>query len=327
MSKLAATALGGLCALGWNFRAAADTFEELANPAAAVSDLGMLLLPFVQDCKKPGSELDRARCGAINRFLVARLPEQTFRAPVDGPSSVSVSEYDARLKGVSLTVAGCLACTQPVDAAGERLFVTLAAPGAGARPLARSVELWRTALSFSGVAESTAWLASVRPHLRAEMVFRPANAPWTRGRARGYAFKPLGVRVWNRCTGEIVFSQPRSSGPARKDDCPAPGEAASEPLAAPEGASESLDSAEITRALAAVSADLAECVRQFPMHGKSLLVFEVGGNGAPRKVLVEGAAAGTALAKCLVDVAMQARFPSSSAVQRFKYPVPAKQAK
>ena len=58
----------------------------------------------------------------------------------------------------------------------------------------------------------------MRPFLRAEFLFQPADAEWSFGPSRGYALKFVGGRVFNRCTGEVLASKPPSDGPRRR--CP-----------------------------------------------------------------------------------------------------------
>src|SRR5581483_8286056 len=73
------------------------------------------------------------------------------------------------------------------------------------------------------------WLTEVRPALRAELVFRPAEEEWTFGAHRGYALELLAGRIYDRCTGEIVLSKPPSQGIA---DRPPPGREHEDPACA-----------------------------------------------------------------------------------------------
>jgi len=207
--------------------AAADAaaFEDVAREAAPVSDLGMLVAPFVDDCRSGKGELERARCEVVRSALKSRLPGRTFAFTREEADAVLVSDYDARIKGVRLTVVGCLACKQPVDAGSERRFVTLKQPTRGAAGGPVAVEVARATVSFASLGEWETWTKKVKPFLRVELLFQPADGPWTLGASRGYAWRPIGVRVSNRCTGEVVYSQPPSRGPAAKDEpCKAAGD-------------------------------------------------------------------------------------------------------
>jgi hypothetical protein len=148
--------------------------------------------------------------------------------------------------------------------------------------------------------------------------------PWALGPNKGYAFKLVGVRVSQKCTGEVVFSQPPSHGPAPRENCTAvaAAEAPSKAPQAPAAGSQELSPTAINQAMAAVKPDIDSCLKHFPMRGTSYLSFVVAGSGQPQTVTVEGPAAGTALAQCLVDAGVRAKFPSFQRdTQRFKYPI------
>jgi hypothetical protein len=303
--------------------APAPAFEDLAREAAPVTDLGMLLAPFVDDCKRL-PEPDRGRCELVRGSLRGKLPGRSFLFTRDGADAVVLSPFDPRTRTARLTVVGCLACKQLVEAApGERRYVTLRAPTKGPSGGPVAAEVARTSIALGSPADAEKWAKAVQPFLRVELLFRPADQPWTIGTSRGYAFTPLGVRVYNRCTGEVLVSDPPSRGPApREPQCTAPeAEEADEP--APPA--ETLTSAQINEALAGVRSELEGCVAEHRMAGTARLAFEVPGSGVPNKVTVEGSVAGTALGQCLAAVGMKVKFPPfRGEKQRFKYPVPLK---
>lgn len=306
------------------------SFEELEKNAYPVSDLGMLVAPFSDECAAGRRDLDRTRCLGVRAYLKDQLPQRTFITKVPGEEALTVTDYDARLRGVRVVVAGCLACGAPVETAAPgkaKRFVTLKAPRAGARSLRDGVSLAETTVTFQDVAASAAWMKETKPLLRAEFVFAPGETAWTLGASRGFAFRPLGVRVVNRCTGEVVFSQPPSAGNAAADQegCagvsrPVAEEKTGEGEAAAPG---QLDSMTINRAMQAMRAEADACSTRFPMQGTAYLSFVVGGeNGLPIRVTVEGTLKGTALAQCLTDAALRVRFPTfRTEKQEFTYPV------
>jgi hypothetical protein len=300
---------------------AAPGFEELARQAEPVSDLGMLLAPFVDDCRR-GPELERLRCESVRASLRARLPARTFLYARDGAEAVPASPFDPRLRGLRLTVVGCLSCKQLVEAApGERRYVTLKVPTRGPSGGPVAAEVARATVSVASPAEAEKWIRTVQPFLRVELLFRPADQPWTVGVSRGYAFSPVGVRVYNRCTGEVLYSDPPSLGPApRESQCtPAEAEATEDEKEPPE----LLSPAAINEAIAQARGEIASCVAQSNLRGTARLSFEVAGTGLPESVNVEGAAAGTRLGECLSAAGMKVKFPPFRGDrQRFKYPVP-----
>jgi hypothetical protein len=302
--------------------APAATFEELARNAAPVSDLGMLLWPFVDDCRRSNGDLDRARCETVRGFLKARLPGRTFLYTREDAEAVLASGYDARTKAVRLTVAGCLACKQLVEVGpGERRYVTLKMPSRGTSGGPVAAEAARASVGLATAADADRWTKDVQPFLRVELVFEPMDQPWTIGVSRGYAFNPVGVRVSNRCTGEVVFSQPPSGAEAPRDSqCAEP--AGTDAAEAAEEPAETLAPAAINQALGEVRGALDACVDQFKMPGTARLVFVVAASGLVQSVKVQGSVAGTPLADCLSGVARKVSFPAfRGPVQRFTYPV------
>jgi hypothetical protein len=298
----------------------ASSFEALAREAAPVTDLGMLLAPFAGDCRRVGGELEIARCESVRSALRASLPARTFLY-VRGTDAVLASPYDPRTRAVKLTVVGCLSCKQLVEAApGERRYLTLRVPARGPSGGPVAAEVARAAVSFGSPAEAARWMKAVLPLLRVELLFRPADQPWTVGVSKGYAFTPLGVRISHRCTGEVLFSEPASQGAAPRDSqCEAPALAEADP---PQEAPETLSPAAINEGMNQVRGDLDACAAEHRLGGATRLVFQVAGSGLPGSVTVEGSAAGTALGACLAAAGMKARFkPFRGPGQAFKYPV------
>jgi hypothetical protein len=316
----AARAVVLACATVYAFpAAAAPSFEELVRQAEPVSDLGMLLAPFVDDCRL-GPELERLRCESVRASLRAALPGRTFLYTRDGADAVPAAPFDPRARALRLTVVGCLSCKQLVEAApGERRYLTLKLPtrGPAGGPVAAAVA--RASVSVASPAEAQTWMRTVQPFLRAELLFRPADQPWTIGTSRGYAFAPVGVRVYNRCTGEVLYSDPPSQGQAPRDSqCTPAGVEEQEAEERPE----TLSPAAINQAMAQARPDIDTCVVGARMKGTSRLAFSVAPTGVPEKVTVEGAAAGTPLGDCLVGAALKVKFPAfRGEQQRFKYPV------
>lgn len=307
--------------------AAATTFEALAADAGTPVDFATLMLPFVEDCKDARREIDRARCRGVRSTLRQTLPTRPMRTIVDQPGLVSLTDYDARVKGFKLIVSGCLACKEPVRVgkSGERRFVTLAAPSHEADDLASSVEVARASLTFDDVAASRAWAESVGPTLRAEFVFAPEGTEWSFGPARGFAWKPLAVRVFNHCTGEVVYSKPASTGPAAKyhsGDCErgAPGEVVS---GATDAEIAQLSPTDINAGIGAVRKDMEACASRVAFTATAKLNYVVPGiSGVPSSVTLSGPLGGTPAGDCVLEAARKARFAKfRGAEQKFTYPV------
>jgi hypothetical protein len=303
----------------------AGTFEALAVQAMPSVDLGTLIAPFVEDCENARREIDKARCRGTVSFLKQTMPAHTYSAIVSDPEAVTVSEYDARVKGFRVGAVGCLACKQPVSAGkGEvKRMVTLRMPDKNARTLPSALEVAEASLTFADVSASKVWLAEVRPHLRVQYVFQPTPTPWTYGPSRGFAFHLLGARIFNHCTGEVLYSQPQSEGLADKysegNECDgnARGDvnvpALQAKLAAPD----------IARGMQAIKSEMDRCHKQFQLRGRADLEFVISGaTGLPSSVAVKGSLGGTTLGQCLTDAARKAQFPRfSQDRQAFIYPI------
>jgi hypothetical protein len=242
---------------------------------------------------------------------------------------VSVSLYDAAAKGYRVRLLGCLTCEEPVQLpGGEQRFITLKIPAAGAETMGAGVELSRPVVSFNTVDEARIWEAGVKPHLRAEFVFKPAGTAWSYRRHRGVAFTPVASRVFNRCTGEVIVSDPpseeRARVPAGIEGCQKGGKEIGE--AAPEredGPLPRLGSTDINQAMQTAREEIAACDAQFKMRGNVVLdVVVAAAGGAPQSVRAEGTLDGTGVARCVVEAVRKVRFPRiQPATQTFKYPV------
>jgi len=325
--RSAARAVLIACAAGLALPAGAApgaTFEDLAREAAPVHDLGMLLAPFVDDCRRAAGDVERSRCETVRGALRSRLPGRSFLFTRDGADGVVMTPFDPRTRSARLTVVGCLACKQLVEAApGERRYVTLKAPTRGPSGGPVAAEVARASVNLASPADAEKWAKTVQPFLRVELLFRPADQPWVVGVSKGYAFEPLGVRVYNRCTGEVLLSEPPSRGQApREPQCtPADAEEAEEP---PEPAV-ALTPAQINQVMAGARPELDACAAEHRRPGTARLVFVVPASGTPETVTVEGSVAGTPLGQCLAGVGMKVKFPAfRGEKQRFKYPVPLK---
>lgn len=304
----------------------AGSFEALMATALPSVDLATLIAPFVEDCEGARREIDKARCRGTVRFLKQTMPAHTYSSIVADPEGVTVSEYDARVKGFRLGAVGCLACKQPVTTGkGEvKRMVTLRMPDKNARTLPSALEVAQASLTFKDVTESKTWLAEVRPNLRVQYVFEPSPTPWTYGPSRGFAFNLLGARIFNHCTGEVLYSQPKSEAAADKysegDEC---GQDAGSTTAANETALAKLAATDIAKGMQQIKPELDRCHKQFQLRGRADLEYVINGStGLPRSVAVKGSLVGTLLGQCLTDAARKARFPRFSAeTQPFSYPI------
>jgi hypothetical protein len=321
------------------------TFEEAARTAAAAPELDALVAPYLDDCSKARREIDRARCRGMMSFVQGKLPGRSYSTVVDSPNVVSVSSYDAAIKGYRVRLVGCLTCEKPLAGpGGQKRFVTLKVPDKHAVSFGAASRLADSTVSFDSVPEARAWEAKVGPRLRAEFVFKPTAKEWSYRAHKGLAFVPVASRIFDRCTGEVLYSSPRSEGkvavgeevegcepeaPATasrsdKEQGPAPagGGRDKEGVEGRPGP-EKLGASEITQALKPVQASLRDCDTRFRTRGSVDLEFEVPGQGgAAQAVRAKGQLGGTEVAQCLLEAARKVRFPQfQRASQTFSFSV------
>ena len=172
----------------------------------------------------------------------------------------------------------------------------------------------------------------MRPFLRAEFLFQPADSEWSFGPSRGYALKFLGARVFNRCTGEVLASKPPSVGLAdlpegsREDEaCLQAGGAAgttaegdtADDLKLPD----ELESDAIADAMTRIRPPVFACYSRFEVPGTAELTYIVAGNGMVQSIRVGGSFDGTPTGDCVLDAGKNARFARFKAArQQFTYP-------
>jgi len=322
-----------------------DNFEVVASNATRTSDVTTLLAPFFDRCDQEKRDIDRSRCAVSQAYLRRVLPARVYSITTDDPAVITVSDYDASIRGYRVGLSGCIACTTPVAVgrAGKRGLITVGVPKGG-ETVAASVEITRGTVGFETLPEAKRWLAEVRPTLRAELVFRPADKEWTFGATQGYALELMAGRVYNRCTGEIVVSTPPSKGQA---DRPAPGREQEDPACAPRkpvAAAESaatasrpggavgagapdeplpseLSKTAIADSMGQIRAQVFACYQKYDVPGSVQLTYEVASNGTVQSLHLDGSLDGTPTGACVLEAAKNAHFPPfQAATQKFTYP-------
>jgi hypothetical protein len=297
------------------------SFEELLRQATAAPDAETLAAPFAEDCERSRREIDRARCRGTQDFLRAKLPEKLLHTVVDSTRVVSVSAYDASVRGFRVRVLGCLTCDDPAKGPeGDELYLTLAAPQKQSETLREGVIIGETRVNFSEPDAARAFETKVKPHLRAEFLFKGNGTTWSHRGKRGVAFAPVAMRIFDRCTGEVLFSEPRSEaavnvveGLAGCGDQPAvaAGETSApkktgEDLTPPE----KLGPRELGDAIKATQKAVAACDSQFRTRGTVEVVLDLDGNGgSARAVRAKGNLGGTPVATCVTEAVRGAKFP------------------
>ena len=139
--------------------------------------------------------------------------------------------------------------------------------------------------------------------------------------------KLLGMRVFNRCTGEVLVSRPPSTGiadmPGIDDGCKVrePDDDPSQRADSAEGLPPELSKDVISKAMGTLRAQVFACYEKYRVPGRAQLDYVIAGNGTVRSVRLEGAFLGTPTGTCVLEAAQNARFQSFAGErQQFSYP-------
>jgi hypothetical protein len=300
------------------------TFESLSEVAVPAPKADALVAPFAEDCERSRREIDRARCRGTQSFLRAKLPQKVMSTVVDSSRVVSVSAYDAAVRGLRVSLVGCLTCDDAAKGPeSEPYYITFAVPGSKANTLREGVILGEATFPVANPAEAKAFEANVKPHLRAEFLFRGEGKEWKHKGQRGVAFPPIGMRIFNRCTGDVLFSQPQSTAHVNV----VKGLAGCEPAVANAGTNsasasiardkedvaaepEKLGSRELGDALKATREAIVACDAQYKTSGTVDVELDLAGTGGTAQaVRTKGRLGGTQVASCVGEAIRSVQFP------------------
>jgi hypothetical protein len=275
------------------------------------------------------------RCRTARAYLRKAIPQRSFWAVVDDPDTLSVSEYDGAIKGYHLSVSGCLACARPVvvGRTNEQRLITVKAPEKApdkapnreAGTLRAAVEINKSSVAFDSLPEAKSWFAHSRLELRTQFVFRPSDTEWTFGADRGYAMTLLGMRVFNRCSGEVLVSRPVSTRnvdiPGIDEGCRRHDSKSDAPAPKDDDLPAEMTRRDITASMNNIRPQVFACFEKFKVPGLAQYDFVIAGNGTVSSVRLSGAFFGTPTGVCLLEAAQNARFPRFSRErQQFVYP-------
>ena len=311
----------GLCLLSFWLSAGAARaqkamFEDLRADAQKVSDLVEVVRPYVEPCNDKDDE-SRRQCEGARRFLQDHMRNVRLTMLVD--KALEVQPYQGKSKSVPLTVRGCVTCDGGINVDGQKVWI-------GVGPKA---ELGKRAIPVA-VEKINEWRQAVAANLRTEMIFGLANKPvaGAPGGTKPLAVEIMGWRVFNRCTGEVLFSEPASKDKAEvtveaKAECPKPEEAPKvvEKPAAPDHRPEKLGRYEIEQALSGMKSKVKACFDQYEVSGRADVVLDIQNDGVLQAAHVKGTFEGTPTAKCILQALDGVKFPAfKTPKQTVEYP-------
>ncbi len=259
------------------------SYEELRR-SAVETNLAMALEPLFARCTVD-SDLHRRQCEMTRQWLADQIRTTRYVAIGDS-ASLQVAPYDAAEKSVALTVTGCVACDKPLAIDGDDHLVATRAPKTvkGNSGWA-GIDLAQHEVAILDVRTAQRWAAKILPRLRVEYIFT-VGGTMPIEKKTGIAVTPIAHRIFDRCTGEVLASEPASRGPvaAATNDptCPKPGELSEEELA--DRAEQAKLPATLTRrqieqAMGPAQTRVSDCANEFDLEGVARVSFVLLGNG------------------------------------------------
>ena len=256
-----------------------ENFEAALGEATPVPDLTRFFDPLFADCTRD-DELQARQCSSIREWLVDKMKGETFSA-VGDESALAWAPYDPSEKKLELDVQGCLACGRPLSIDGKPRFATTRVPKAIKAGHAVGLDLGFHDVTMKDEKEAAAWQKKMEPRLRVQFVFR-VGPVWKSGTFEGVTFVPVAHRVFDKCNGKVVASDP----PSAKDAQPIPDDSCPEELTPEQEKARDraalplqLTPKQINGALAAAREKVHDCYTEFEVAGTATVHLVVLGDG------------------------------------------------
>ncbi len=291
------------------------TFEDLAKTAKATSDMEKVVGPFLQQCGT-GNELPDLHCRAIRQYMQHKIGTQIFTTTVGG-GALAFAEYDSVKFVYPVTLNGCLTCSKPIEfdpvlfAPNNKFFITAKLPAKIEGNVPKGIDLGKFEIAVDP-RELGKWTKNVQPFLQVQFLYRVmAEKVWDAKLGAGITLHTGGYRVFNRCSGEVLFSSPPSAGPVPVDKrgCPDAGDkpVVEDPT---KNLPEKLAPSQILDLMKGIRDKVDACYQQYQIPGVAeVSVTVTGKTGAVAGVKLRGAFADTPTGKCVSDAITAIKFP------------------
>jgi hypothetical protein len=313
---IALTGLTGLAAFATS--AVAETFEEIAVDAHKLPDAGALVFPFADACKLSG-DMARRACQGIRTARQAALAGK--RWVTISKSGVGFGKFDVKGQ-VPVIARGCVLCT-PAKPEGEPWYIVAKGVLTSGETGLAGPDLGQTMQRVAD--EATAQKFAADAQLSTELVFAlTADKPVAKGGSNALTADVLAWRIVDRCTGEVLLSQPESAAAAapsgRPEEC---GGTVGKPKDVPkdDGLPVQLSRWDVQRGMSAVRGAVQECHKKYQIPGNANAVVEINTDGSVKSVSLKGDFVGTPTGTCLIKVVQGAKFPAfKKGPMRVDYP-------
>ena len=293
-----------------DFSEAAEKAVELPSPAA----LSALFWSQEAKCSAYKNDAYRRQCEGLREARASLASGRTYL--IEGSGALEVGEYDPAKKATAVAVRACVACGEDGD-----LIVGRGKLSAKKGEI-EAAELQVAKRTFADDRLGNHWTQHIAPRLRTQfLVALPRRAE--RGRAAGrnaYQVEIRGVRVYDPCKGEVLWSRPKSSaGPVDVSACKGePKLAAAEPAiveeVAPKGpeAPEQLKTNQISEALKPAMEKARRCYDAYLIPGAATFTLVISGEGKLVSAEQSGDFVDTPTGLCVAAAIQATQFPKTA---------------
>jgi hypothetical protein len=305
---------------------AGDDFESLEKGSELVYDLMGMLRPFVATCDRETDHFRQLFCSALNERLKAQHQSKLYRI-TEEPSIAGplIVRFKAKPKPqMEVEVRGCLTCKEPMldreggDISKARFFLF---------KTPKEIKLKRGKVLYDlgdidvasykidlpkTMTEKT-FNEEVLTAMRLEFLFRPvAGVVSVGGGKYSYGvlnFELVGHRVFNRCSGEVPGSAPKTTGKIALDKtdmtCVENRPKVEVKIVLPT----EIPRAKVKELLGRVADDLHTCHEQFGAMGDVPTEVMVSPSGVVKSAKVSGDLKETPTAACVERLVKAVVFP------------------
>jgi hypothetical protein len=259
--------------------AAPESFDAALADAEPIGDLATRLDPLFADCTR-ADDFDARQCAVLRDLAAEQLHTGSFVALGDA-SALTWTPWSTAEKQLGLEVEGCLACGRPIAIAGRPRFVTTRVPKAIKAGRAVGLEVGFHGVPLPSQPVAARFVRETIPRLRVQFVFR-VGPTWVSGQEsstyEGVTFVPVAHRVFDRCTGEVVASDPPSqkrAEPMRDASCPAlESELREREL---RDLPEQLSRIDVVRSMRSIESKVRDCLVEFEVSGPATVQLVLDG--------------------------------------------------
>lgn len=310
-----------------NFKSKAKEWEVLAfDSIALVQDMQGLapyLWAYRASCDAIENDLQKRQCQGLRALRQQQIAGKNFLVRGDR-RSFRLADFDPQQKGAPLFVYACFACTGPIDAQGQVLYVT----GQGEKSVFGTQILgpviYTEALPFKTAEEAAQWKTEVGPRLRTEYVVRIPDSDvfWSASGVEGLSVEILGFRVYDPCTGKMVISQPKAKSLPR-DESTCTGEDLVALQRAREEAEKPKDvdpksklppkltPQDIQKTMEPVTVEAQQCFAVYGVAGEAKFRIKISGEGKVTEIEQTGYFKDTPTGDCMEAAIRAAQFPAT----------------